>query len=320
MVAEVDAIGRRSRFRPTSTGKRVRPTERDFTWFAKLAEHGPLPSAYLHAFTADLRRNEKRARERLTDLFNESETPHGDAYLSRPLQQFQTIDSRYNHLVYDLTPASRKALHEVDRLPAKVPQSGGPWLHHLMVACITASIELETRVRDDLKYIPGSLILERANTDLRSTVSYRDPATDSVVDAALVPDAVFGLEYRTNEGSRFRFFVLEADRSTEPIASSARRKSWIRSLAQYQAYIGEGQYRKHLALSAPLLLMLVSPSTDRIDALMKAAQRSWGARPWLLFKAVPAFAIPVRMPPPLPQLLSEPWQRIDTAAFNLSDP
>ena len=68
---KLDALGRRSRIRPTPTGKRITPQPRDLHWFEKLAEHGPLPSSFLLAFAKDTHRSEKRAKERLTDLFNE---------------------------------------------------------------------------------------------------------------------------------------------------------------------------------------------------------------------------------------------------------
>jgi hypothetical protein len=98
-----DTLGRRSRLIAQSTGKRVTPKERDLLWFQKLREHGPLPSSFLLDYAKNSHRSEKRAKERLTDLFNEDNTPHGGPYLSRPPQQFRTIDSRYNQLVYDLT-------------------------------------------------------------------------------------------------------------------------------------------------------------------------------------------------------------------------
>ena len=88
-----DTLDRRKRLSPISTGKRVTPQDRDILWFEKLAEHGPLPSSFLLAFAANMRKCEKRARERLTDLFNEDNTPDGGPYLVRPPQQFRTLDS-----------------------------------------------------------------------------------------------------------------------------------------------------------------------------------------------------------------------------------
>ncbi len=107
--SKVDTLGRRPRDRRQPTGKRITPQERDLIWFEKLHQHGPLSSTYLHGFTKHLRRNEKRARDRLTDLFHETNTPQNGAYLDRPWQQFQTYDARYQDLVYDLAPAGEKA-------------------------------------------------------------------------------------------------------------------------------------------------------------------------------------------------------------------
>ncbi len=108
VTSERDSLGRRKRTTPISTGKRITPQEADLLWFQKLYEHGPLPSSFLIAYAEQLRRSTKRSTERLTDLFNEDETKHGGRYLTRPPQQFRTIDSRYNQLVYTLPPQERK--------------------------------------------------------------------------------------------------------------------------------------------------------------------------------------------------------------------
>ena len=107
-----DSLGRRNRTQAQSTGKRIALQPADLTWFAKLAQHGPLPSSFLLAYTKQARQSDKRSLERLTDLFNEANTAHGGAYLTRPPQQFKTLDSRYNQLVYCLlytSPSPRDA-------------------------------------------------------------------------------------------------------------------------------------------------------------------------------------------------------------------
>lgn len=95
----VTSTKRRSRTTPQSTGKRVTVQERDLLWFQKLREHGPLPSSFLLEYCKASHSSEKRAQDRLTDLFHEDNTPHDGTYLTRPLQQFRTIDSRQNQLV-----------------------------------------------------------------------------------------------------------------------------------------------------------------------------------------------------------------------------
>lgn len=306
-----DTLHRRKRLSPISTGKRVTPQDRDFLWFEKLAEHGPLPSSFLLAFAANLRKCEKRARERLTDLFNEDNTTDGGPYLVRPPQQFRTLDSRYNQLVYDLAPAGRRALARNARsLPGQSAPSG-PWLHGFMTSCVTASVELTTSGRSDISYIPQSRILARTNAELRYSVTIIDPVTKREMVKDLMPDALFGLEYHTDHGSRFRFFAVEADRATEPTTSANwNRKSFLRNLLQYDAYVTGGAYRRHLGLTAPLLVLTISSNAMRTARMAEfAAKRYPDGNSFMLFQTWPDFGMIFRPPQPNPNLLDGEWAR-----------
>lgn len=141
-----DALGRRGRLHPQSTSKSITLQERDLLWLQKIHEHGPLASSVLLAFAKDKGASAKRAQERLTDLFNEGNTAHGGAYLTRPPQQFATIDSRYNQLVYDLAPAGVRALKGRQLWRETNAVTAGPWLHQFMVSSITASTELVAKI------------------------------------------------------------------------------------------------------------------------------------------------------------------------------
>lgn len=312
-----DSLGRRNRLRSTPTGKRVSPTKRDLRWLAALAEHGPLPSSFLLASTEGSHRSEKRARERLTDLFHEANTPDGGAYLARPPQQFHTIDSRYNKLVYDLTPASVAALDRAGR--ATVHRPSGPWLHSHMVSCITASIELACRGSADVAYIPQSTILARADTCLRWSTAVTDPETAKSYAKDLIPDAVFGLEYRTLSGPKFRFFAVEADRATEPGRSSQfHRKSFMRHLLQYAAYVERGEYRAHLGLSAPLLVLNVTTAPSRLERMMALCSEQFpDGNTYQLFQCWESFGAIYRPPEPNPALLWGDWLRAGNAPMRI---
>lgn len=309
MPDNIDTLGRRTRLTATPTGKRVSPTKRDLRWFAALAEHGPLPSSFLLAFAKGSHRNEKRARERLTDLFHEDNTPHSGQYLTRPPQQFRTIDSRYNQLVYDLTPASITALKKVRKVNQR--HSSGPWLHNHMVACVTASIELSCLSRTDIRYIPQNAILSRANTELRWTMNLADPATGKVYRKDLLPDALFGLEYQTDAGSRFRFFAIEADRATEPLTSgNFNRKSFERHLLQYAKYVERGGYREHLGLTAPLLVLNVTSDPKRLERMRALCSKHFPqGNNYQLFQSWEDFGPVYRPPAPNPALLNGHWAR-----------
>lgn len=288
-------------------------------WFLKLAEHGPLPTSFLLALSEGSHASDKRARERLADLFHEDNTPDSGTYLIRPPQQFRTIDSRYNQLVYDLAPAGWRALERSGGGMPKPAAPSGPWLHRFMTSCITAAIELATRKRDDLSYIPQSAILARANAELRYPVTITDPGTGYRYTKDLIPDAIFGLRYHTGQGDRFRFFAVEADRATEPTTSSNwNRKSFERSLLQYDAYVAGGAYREHLRLTAPLLVLHVLSDMRRMERMVEfTAKRYPHGNAYMLFQAWEEFGSVFRPPEPSPALLMGGWVRGGLPPFRI---
>ncbi len=314
-----DSIGRRSRLRATSTGKRVSPTDRDMLWFAKVAEHGPLPSSFLLDFGRTTHANDKRARERLADLFHEDNTPDGGPYLIRPPQQFRTIDSRYNQLVYDLAPAGWCTLERCGTLPIRPTAPSGPWLHRFLTSCVTASVELATLTRTDVSYIAQSAILARAGCDLRYPVTITDPVTGWCGPKDLIPDAVFGLRYHTPQGDRFRFFAVEADRATEPTTSANwNRKSFERNLAQYDAYVAGGAYRDHLRLTAPLLVLHVLSDEQRRKKMIEFTANYYPrGNTFMLFQTWADFGPIYRPPNPKGGLLNDPWDRGGLPSFRI---
>ncbi len=285
--------------------------DRDLLWLQKLHEHGPLASSFLLAYAKDSHCSEKRAKERLTDLFNEDNTAHGGSYLSRPPQQFRTLDSRYKQLVYDLTPAAEKALKQAGLWHERRAARPGPWLHGFMVSSITASIDLATRDRRHLTFIPQSRLLERAGTDLRYMIDTPDPETGRLYKKDLIPDALFALEYDTPDGKRYRSFLVEADRSTEPATSTNfNRKSWRLSLAQYERYVGQGLYQNHLRLKSSILILNVVTDSKRVEQIGRIIEtHAPSLAPRMLFQAWEHFG-PVFTPPkPRTALLEGGWSR-----------
>lgn len=265
-----DLLNRRRRTIRQSTGKRISPQERDLLWFRKIQEHGPLSSDYLHAYSKHRWTSGKRARDRLTDLFNEDNTAHGGAYLARPWQQFKTLDAHSQPLVYDLESAAIRALKERDLVSDNPRTHGGAWWHNHLVASFTASIELSTLENPSITYIPQLQILERANTVLRYPISIREPGKKQHHTIDLIPDALFGLEYQNGDQPTYRFYAVEVDRGTEPsVSSNWNRKSHLRSLMQYQEYVCGRLYRKHLHLTAPLLVLNVFTNDVTMKRVMK---------------------------------------------------
>lgn len=266
-----------------------------------------------------LRRNEKRSRDRLTDLFNESRTPHGGTYLTRPWQQFQTLDARYQDLVYDIAKPAELGLRQHEQWHEYGASPGGPWWHRYMVATITASIELATLDDPNLAYIPQHAILSRANTTLRYPVPFKNPTTGREIKIDLIPDAIFGLEYRKDGNSSFRFFLVEADRATEPSRSSSfNRKSHLRSFMQYREYVGGGLYKAHLNLTAPMMVLNVSTSENTMNRMMDVARAlSLNGNSYQLFQSAPQFGGCFKVGKPMPDLFTRQWLRVGASRIVL---
>jgi len=178
-----------------------------------------------------------------------------------------------------------------------------------MVSCITASIELACQERDDLKYIPQSKILARAEPSLRWTTETCDPDSGAIYEKDLLPDAVFRLEYSAQIGKRYRFFALEADRATEPLRSAQiHRKSFVRHLLQYESYVEETRYQDHLGLTAPMMVLNVTTSTDRLERMLAVTDELYpGGNSYQLFRSWDAFGTVFAPPRPDLSMLSSKW-------------
>lgn len=307
-----DAAGRRLRDQRNPTGRILRKVEkRDLFWFEKLHRHGPLPSSFLRDYSVAFGFSPSSASDRLTVLYNEDLTPHRGSYLDRPWQQFQTIDARYNDLVYDLTDTSEQALKDSKLWRDNTPNPKGSWTHKFMVACATASIELECLKREGYRFIFGDEVLERANAKLRIPVTYQDPVSRKRMTQDLVPDGVFAIEYTKDGRTSRRLFLLECDRNTEPTRYyTFQRKSYHRSLLQYRHLIGDDIYKTHFALEAtPVLVLHLTTNQKHMENLMQLLQEEFGGSNYQLFNFAPQFSRFFKPPKPLDHLFG-PWLRV----------
>lgn len=310
-----DKLGRRNRVFPVSTGKRLTLNERDVFLLDKIHRHGPLSSTYLLAFTTLAKvRGYSKTHNRLTELFNEDETEHGMPYLSRPFEQFNTLDPRYNPIVYDLTDGAIEALKERELWSKYAPSAGGSWKHKYMTSCITASIELETLKTENVRYIHQDEILARADSKL----SFQTKIHGTNQNLGLHPDALFGLEYHHEGKAYYRFFIVEADRSTEPSrATSFDRKTYERTIRQYHTFIGDGQYKKDLNMNAGLMVLNVTTGHRRTESLLALTNSLFPqGNSYLLFQHIPHFSQIFKPPPILSHLYTQEYHRAGTP-FNI---
>ena len=75
----------------------------------------------------------------------------------------------------------------------------------------------------------------------------------------VIPDQLFAIKYPDG----YRAFVLEVDRGTEPVRSSAARKSLQRSVFQYREVLEQKLHRRHYGLRCNLIVMWVFLSKAR---------------------------------------------------------
>jgi Replication-relaxation len=304
---KADALNRRSRFSGRQpTGKRIILGERDFAILAALERHGPLPSTYLYEFAKHLARNYKGHQQRLTDLYNEDNTPHRGFYLHRPEQQYASINARYQPMSYEITERGRQALRD-KAIPRQMWQPpNGPYLHRFMTSCITASIELATR-ESGLRYLSQADIFGHPKCPA-CLVATDNPLALHYAAGAVIPDALFGIDY----GGKFRFFALEADRKTETIVSEkSRSKSFIKKLESYIQVLEQQSYRGVWGVPT-LTILTVTTSEQHMKTMIGELRRLTESRvsACFLFKVNLNFGKYWSVPGLMPESFSNHWQRV----------
>ena len=298
---------RRSRMRRTSSGKKLALTERDVALFRVLAEYRYLRSTYLYPFAKGA--SETRFKERLGDLFHEG-------FIDRPEKQWDLMDARSTPVVYEIGERARRALGEHGCPAANARTFLGPaahrqFVHSRLICECLASIELAAREHTNLRFITWSEILSRAPASTQnSPIPFRIPFESS----AVIPDGLFGLEYKTDRGKAYRFFALEMDRGTMPISrTDGTKTSYIAKLAGYREIIERRLHKQHWGISS-LFVLTVTTNRERLAGMLRAYSER-GVSPTFLFKAVEPKTLTV----PKPQLLSEPWERAGLSALSISE-
>jgi Replication-relaxation len=292
----------------TRTGRRIELSARDIKIFELLTRYRYLRSTYMHAFVGGA--SETRFKERLGDLFHEG-------YLDRPAQQWEFADARCMPAVHENGRGGINALRACGNgLDADERQIAGTthrqFLHALMICEALASMELAVRAGEHLRFIAWPEILARASEVTRaSRTPFRLPVPSG---GYVVPDGLFGLEYRAGDAKSYRFFALEADRGTMPVArSKPGQTSYLGKLAAYGEIIGQQAHKTHWGIPNLLVLTLMN-SEARMRATLERLGGQLGNAAFL-FKAIDASALRT----PATQLLSEPWERAGRAAICIAD-
>lgn len=278
-MKKLDSIGRRTRTSRMSEGLNLSITERDLLWFEKLHLHGPLPTSYLIAYAQHLGYlSVLTAKWRIRDLFHEG-------YLSRPIQQFETMDARYQEIVSDTTEESDDELKKAGKYVPFV-RDLSPWKHRFMGACADASIELAT-LGTDFRFIPQWELWAKE-------LSFPVPG------GYLKPDKLFGIEHA---GKRFLVF-RETDRSTETLrVSKASRKSMEQNILDYREFVGRKGYQKYFG-DVPAFVMMHTRTPGRMQNFIDLALELSEGKGigYMLFRDLPEFAGYLKPPQPMTDL------------------
>jgi len=232
-MKQTDSLGRSTFYSIAPQGD-VRPTQREICWLKHIERHGPQSSQYLFELTRETHRCKDTALRQMQKL-------RTGGFLQPPKQQRATEHADFNPYVYDITQKARDHLFDLG-MDTSAIRPTGHWWHGYLTSCVTSSLEIAA-ARQGIEYIPANEILNQQQTTLAVPIK----------SGKLIPDQLFALSY----GIGFRAFALEVDRGTEPKMSTARRKSYVRSITQYEELLTSGAYRQQYGLRANLLILWV---------------------------------------------------------------
>ena len=224
----------------------IRPTSRELRWFAHMDRHGPQSSEFLYECTRDSHRCRDTSLRRLQAL-------REAGYLRLPAQQRQIAKAEFNPYVYDLTRLGWETLGDHQDLERHCRPTGH-WWHGFWVSAVSSTIEI-TATRAGLTYIPAAKILAIKGVDIAIPVGR----------SKLIPDQLFAIKYPDG----YRAFALEVDRGTEPVRSTAARKSLQRSVEQYKQIFSKQTHKSHYGLKSNMAVLWLLNTVKRQEQLQQ---------------------------------------------------
>lgn len=301
-------------------GRTLRLTSRDIEIFVLLNQYRYLRSTFIHAFVGG--QSAKRFKERLCALY------HDGGYVDRPAQQWQFANARYMPVVYENAAGAEEILRQVGRLGDErrsflLTARGGAhrqFAHSLMICDVLASIELGARATQGLRFVSWQEILAKAPAEthgsdnpfgIKVSISNarRVGAASVRADVNIIPDGIFGLEYMRHGKREYRFFALEADRNTVPVArSDLVQSSYFKKVLAYREIVSQGLQKSRLGLPN-LLVLNVTTNEQHMRNIMALVQELTGGSTLFLFKMMSSAGDFAAAPVPSPDLLCTPWER-----------
>ena len=272
MTLPQPATARRTRFK-RATPDPMRLTSDDLTILRHIAKHRFLRSTHLLRLMSD--RSMKKLIERLGALYH-------NGYVDRPRAQLDYYAAAGSSpMVYALGNRGALVLAEYDMDRAQIDWTwknrtvGRPFVEHaLLTADLMIATQQATRIRSDVRLIEADEILAAAPQETRKGLNPFKLTTRMIrdgrsIDLAVIPDAVFGLDF-TSERKQ-KYFFVEADRATMPIVRTAlEQTSYYRKLLAYIAGGGKNnEFGQHFGVDN-FRVLTVTTSVGRTASMLEA--------------------------------------------------
>lgn len=259
-------------------------TDHDINLIRTVAHHHLVRSTHLDQLFPE--RSAQWQRRRLQLLFHAG-------YLSRPPKQIEYFrqGGGTNPMVYCLGNKGIELLVErfgvrrskIDWTAKARSLGHGPLAHKLEVTDFMVALDAACRARGDIDVVYFDEILRTlAPETTRSKLHpYKWPVSfpwqGKRETVHVVPDKIFALRFRGQpEGRNRKFFFLEADRGTMPVArDNLRQTSFLRKLLAYGHTYDRGLHTSTYGMRNMRLLALTT-GTDRVRNLIAAHQAHTG--------------------------------------------
>jgi Replication-relaxation len=269
-------MARRSRFKRVAP-EPLRLTDDDLTIIRHIARHRFLRSTHLLQLMPG--RSPKKLIERLGALYH-------NGYTDRPRAQLDYYGTAGSApMVHALGNRGAQALAEHDGLDRgqidwtwKNRSVGRLFIEHtLLTADAMVATHCAVASRHDVRLMGPEEILARAPEATRRAshpfrLSTRTQHEGRIVDVAVIPDAVFGLDF-TVERQR-KYFFLEADRATMPIVrKDFDQTSYLRKLVAYLAGGGPANaFGAHFGIGN-FRVLTITTSRERMATMIDALKQ-----------------------------------------------
>lgn len=267
-----ETLGTRTR-RPRFSRMAPEPiqlTTDDVAIIGHVARHRFMRSTHLARLIPH--RSYKKLIERLAALYH-------NGYLDRPRAQLDAYArSGSAPMVYALGGRGAQLLAEHSKTTVdwtdKNRSVGRLFIDHtLLIADLMVAVDCAVRARSDIALIDAAAILDGIPPAQRRDNPWRLAARTKVDgtmrDLAVIPDAVFGLDFMTER--KRKYFLVEADCGSMPIVRAGlNQTSYARKIITYLAGGGQANaFGQQLGIGN-FRVLTVTTSTERIATMIAA--------------------------------------------------